>query len=100
MSFLGKKSKLKMTAIERAFGSGCSEIRHVRINHRRAHVIVAEEFLHRADVVTHLLQLRREAVPDALTPFVTSRCVQKVNLAEAECNIFFMQSSYFFQRLD
>src|SRR6476659_5616012 len=36
-----------------------SSIQHVRVDHRRAHTLVAEQFLHRADVVAVLEEMRR-----------------------------------------
>ena len=34
----------------------------MRVNHRRAHVVMPEQFLDRADVVTSLQQVRRKAM--------------------------------------
>src|SRR3954447_3693375 len=42
-------------------------IQHVRVDHRRAHVLVAEELLHRADVVAVLEKVRGERVAQAVT---------------------------------
>lgn len=40
---------------------------NVRVNHRRAHVPVPEQFLHRADVVPVLKQVRRKRMPERVT---------------------------------
>jgi hypothetical protein len=39
----------------------------MRIHHRRLHIFVAQEFLHRPDVVALLEQMRRKAVPQGVT---------------------------------
>ena len=42
-------------------------VKHVRVNHCRAHILVAEKFLHGADVITASEQLGRERMAQAMT---------------------------------
>jgi hypothetical protein len=39
----------------------------MRIDHRRLHIVVAQEFLHRPDIIALLEQMRRKAVPQRVT---------------------------------
>ena len=65
--------------IQRALHTDSRPIQHVRVNHRRAHIFVTQEFLHRADIVTASEQLRREGMPQAMTirAFHNSDCVYR-----------------------
>src|ERR1051325_2222613 len=63
-------SKQKSSSINRAFHSSASAIQHVRINHCRPYVFVAEQFLHCPYVVPALEQMSRKAVPQAVTTAV------------------------------
>jgi hypothetical protein len=42
-------------------------IQHMRIHHRRLHIVVAQQWLHRPDIVALLEQMRRNAVPKGMT---------------------------------
>jgi hypothetical protein len=42
-------------------------IQHVRLDHRRVHILVTQQFLHRPDIVALLEQMRREAVAQGMT---------------------------------
>src|SRR5688500_7524821 len=57
-----KKSPLASESIRRAQDAAASAIQDVRIDHRGAHVGVAKQVLHGADVVTVPQQFRREGV--------------------------------------
>ena len=48
--------------LPRALDSPAPAIEDVRVDHRRLHARVAEQFLHRADVVAGLQEMRRERV--------------------------------------
>jgi hypothetical protein len=43
-----------------------TSIQHVGVDHRRAQILVAEQFLHRADVIAVLQQVRREGVAQSV----------------------------------
>ena len=51
---------------ERAPHAAGAPPRHVRINHRRSHIGMTEQFLHRADVTAGLQQMRRERMPQRM----------------------------------
>jgi hypothetical protein len=53
--------------IERAADSQSATIEDVGVDHRRLDVLVAEEFLHRADVVAGFEQVRGKAVAEGVT---------------------------------
>jgi len=65
---------LDLLQIKRAFYA-CSFVENVRVNHRRADILVSEQFLNRADVVMIFKQVRGKAVPQrmARAAFVVSR---------------------------
>src|SRR3954464_7689310 len=48
--------------VEGAHDTAAAAIEHVRIDHRRVHVLVAEELLDGADVVAGLQEMGRKAV--------------------------------------
>ena len=48
----------RLNAVQRAFHSQPRLLHDVCVNHRRRHVLMAEQFLHRADVLTLLQQMR------------------------------------------
>ena len=52
----------ELQRIERAQDSSAAAIEHVRIDHSRAHVLVPQQLLHRANVITILQQVGRERV--------------------------------------
>ena len=62
--------------VQRAADSACAVAQHVGVDHRRRDVAMAEQFLHRADVVAPLEQVRREGMAKAVTghALVDSRC--------------------------
>ena len=62
--------------VQRAADSACAVAQHVGVDHRRRDVAMAEQFLHRADVVSPLEQVRREGMAKAVTghALVDSRC--------------------------
>jgi uncharacterized glyoxalase superfamily protein PhnB len=74
-----------LQTVERAFHAQPARIQHVRVDHRRADIRVAEQFLHRSDVLAGFQQMRREAVADVwqLPCFVA---LVKV-LKEEGCNV-------------
>jgi len=49
--------------IERREHAAGAAVQHVRVDHRRVHVRVAEQLLDRADVLPALQQVRRERMP-------------------------------------
>src|SRR5437867_7375874 len=49
-------------AVDRADHAAAAAIEDVRVDHRRPHVAVTEEFLNRTDIVTVLEQMSREGV--------------------------------------
>src|SRR5947209_8638879 len=54
--------------VERApYAATASTLQHVRVDHCRLHVRVAEELLNRPDVVAILEKVRSERVPQAVT---------------------------------
>ena len=42
-------------------------IQHMRVNHRRAHILVAQQLLHCANVIAILEQMSRKAMPQRVT---------------------------------
>ena len=50
-------------AVGRAPHAERPSVEHVRIDHRRAHVLVAKQLLDRADVIAVLQQMCRKGVP-------------------------------------
>jgi len=52
--------RLRLQRIERASHGAATELENVRVDHGGAHVAVAEQFLHGADVVAGLQQMRGE----------------------------------------
>ena len=63
-----------LKSIKRTLIAAATAVHHVGIDHRRRHILVPEQFLDGADVVSRLKQLCREAVPqymgtDPLDPF-------------------------------
>ena len=50
--------------IGRAADAPAPTIEDVRVDHRRCHVVVAEQFLHRANVISILKQMSRKRVPE------------------------------------
>jgi hypothetical protein len=48
-------------------GARPASIQHMRRDHRRLYICVAQEFLHRPDIVALLEQMRRTAVPQGMT---------------------------------
>jgi len=58
----------------------------MRINHRRLHIFVAQQFLHRPDIVALLEEVRRETMPEGMaadafvephrTPYLTHSLLQ------------------------
>ena len=49
--------------IQRASRTPRSHLQHMRVNHRCAHITVAQQLLHRANVCTRLQQMRGKAMP-------------------------------------
>lgn len=74
----GRKSKFEVgrwmlsvrhflqSLIQRAFDPNSRSVQHMRVNHRGANVFVAQEFLHRANVVTTLKQVRGKRVTQTM----------------------------------
>jgi len=62
------------SSIERTFNSLASSIKHVRIDHFRSDIFVAEKLLHGSDVVTVFQQVSSKAVAERVTsgPFVNA----------------------------
>ena len=56
--------------VQRAHRPPGGDLQHVRVDHRRAHLAVAEQFLHRADVGARLQQVRGEAVTQRVRRYV------------------------------
>ena len=54
------------SGIQRAFHDLAALVQHLRVDHRRTHVVVAEQFLHRTDVVARFEQVRCETVPETI----------------------------------
>jgi len=52
--------RLRLQRIERTSHGAATELEDVRVDHGGAHVAVAEQFLHGADVVAGLQQMRGE----------------------------------------
>ena len=55
-----------MLAIQGAADGQAAAIEDVGVNHRRFHVLVAKEFLHRADIVAILQQMRSKGVAEGV----------------------------------
>ena len=53
--------------IQRTAHGQSATIQHMRINHRRLHIFVAQPCVHRPDLVALLEQMRRNAVPNGMT---------------------------------
>ena len=53
----------RRSLFQRAFDAAAALVQHVRVDHRRLHVGMAQQLLDRADVVARLQQVRGEAVP-------------------------------------
>src|SRR5262249_31624916 len=51
-------NRRRNSRIQRAAHSCCSFLHDVRVDHRRADVVVAQQFLDRANVLAHLQQMR------------------------------------------
>ena len=49
--------------ISRTSNAPTSTVQHMRVDHRRADIAVAQQFLYRADIVAALVKLRRERMP-------------------------------------
>ena len=61
--------------IERTSNSRRRFAHDVRVDHRRSHVVVAEQLLHRPNVLTHFQKVRRKTVPQRLsTMLIHRRC--------------------------
>jgi hypothetical protein len=54
--------------VRRAFDTTAAAVEDVGVDHRRSHLAVAEQFLHRANVVSRLQQMRRKLVPHRMWP--------------------------------
>ena len=52
--------------IQRTPHPPAAPVQHMRVNHRRGHILVAQQLLHGADVITPLQQMRGEAVPQGM----------------------------------
>src|SRR5437016_6078697 len=59
--------KLLPRVIKRAAYASSTPIQHVRIDQRRPHIFVSEQFLHCANIVASFEQMRREAVAEGVT---------------------------------
>ena len=55
-------SGFERQAIQRTGHPVATLVQHVRVDHRRAHIAVAQQFLHRANVVASLQQMRGEGM--------------------------------------
>ena len=53
--------------VRRAPDPATTAVQYVRVDHRRAHILVPEELLHRADVIAVFEEVRREGVPETVT---------------------------------
>jgi hypothetical protein len=53
--------------VRRASDSGGAAVQHVRVDHRGAHIAVAQQFLNRADVVAVFEEVRRERMAERVT---------------------------------
>ena len=56
----------RASTVEGAADALATLVQHVRVDHRRTHVVVAKQLLHGADVVARLQQVRRETVPETV----------------------------------
>ena len=73
----------------------------MRIDHRRTYIVVAEQLLHGADVVSCSKPVRCETVPKLwLVARFAINHIWKANGAETECKNFFVELANFFQMID
>ena len=52
--------------IQRAEGAHAGSVEHVRVDHSGGHVGVPQKFLHRADIMVRLQQVRSEAMAERM----------------------------------
>jgi hypothetical protein len=52
--------------VERAIHASTALVQHVRVNHRRAHVFMPQQFLDRADIVAVFQQVRGERMTQGM----------------------------------
>ena len=61
-----KKSLTRSQRIQRAAHAACSFFHHMSVNHRRAHVIMSQQFLHRAYVLAGFEQVGSERMAQGM----------------------------------
>jgi len=70
--------------VQRAANGQGASIEDVSINHRRFHILVSEQFLHRADIIAVLQQVGGEAVAESVagdalvSPRLTGRSLDRL----------------------
>ena len=65
--FLASRFPASSLAIQRTLHPDTRLVQHVGINHRRAHILVPQEFLHGPNVIPGLQQVRRKRVTQRVT---------------------------------
>ena len=60
-------ARLMLRSVQRTLHSSAASIENVGINHCRPHVLMAQQFLHRPDVVTIFKKMRGKAVAQSMT---------------------------------
>ena len=53
--------------VERTLYTDSGPVQHMGVNHRCGHILVAQQFLHCANVISILEQVRGERVPKCMT---------------------------------
>src|SRR5579859_799213 len=66
--FMGKSKRMLLRLpVQGTFHAHRTLSQDVGVNHRRTHIGMAKQFLHRADVIARLQQVRCKAMPECMT---------------------------------